>query len=370
VVKKKTRRCVATIEMETNSPTTNCLLRSKKLPPPPLCLPATNTTTDEENISNSNRQRERKRSANNCCLSSSTDDCSHQSISYILPASQRPQILETLIASSSVLLAPSSLETKHKKSSTAASVNQINLLKQRRSSSKVTITDAEWIEFMRLILYKPLERELKLLLDKYKMTYFDRINVPNTADDTVRSSLCTMVAEALAAYSSSSISPSTTTDDLATNISSPISTTTTTNNGSEKRKRKSHSTSLSISTSMTINNQTKFVVSYIIPGKYDTTNNGNKPTNQPQQKQFQKKYSHLFRYIPDKDVQEYLIREDHLKSNSISSRSPNNNSICLMLYDEVIIHMDEYDLDLSGITLDDSFTLPESILTQINSSIQ
>jgi hypothetical protein len=85
--------------------------------------------------------------------------------------------------------------------------------RQRRSSSKVTITDAEWIEFMRLILYKPLERELKLLLDKYKMvklkfqcekkvcffffdkTYFDRINVPNTADDTVRSSLCTMVAE-------------------------------------------------------------------------------------------------------------------------------------------------------------------------------
>ncbi len=56
-----------------------------------------------------------------------------------------------------------------------------------------------------------------------------------------------------------------------------------------------------------------------------------------------------------------------------------------MLYDEVVIHMDEYDLELrynlinfilklflffSGITLDDSFTLPESILTQINSSIQ
>ncbi len=46
---------------------------------------------------------------------------------------------------------------------------------------------------------------------------------------------------------------------------------------------------------MTINNQTQFVISYIIPGKSDTINNGNKTTNQEQQqKQFQKKYSHLF----------------------------------------------------------------------------
>jgi hypothetical protein len=76
----------------------------------------------------------------------------------------------------------------------------------------MTITDTEWIDFMRLIVHKPLEHELKLLLDKYKMVnikfscrknilflfnqnYFDRVNAPNTNDDTVRSSLCAMVAE-------------------------------------------------------------------------------------------------------------------------------------------------------------------------------
>lgn len=41
--------------------------------------------------------------------------------------------------------------------------------RQRQPSSKVTIADAEWIDFMRLILRKPLEHELKSLLDKYKM---------------------------------------------------------------------------------------------------------------------------------------------------------------------------------------------------------
>jgi hypothetical protein len=33
----------------------------------------------------------------------------------------------------------------------------------------MTIADAEWIDFMRLIVHKPLECEIKLLLDKYKM---------------------------------------------------------------------------------------------------------------------------------------------------------------------------------------------------------
>lgn len=33
----------------------------------------------------------------------------------------------------------------------------------------MTINDAEWIDFMRLIVRKPLERELKALLDNYKM---------------------------------------------------------------------------------------------------------------------------------------------------------------------------------------------------------
>jgi hypothetical protein len=45
-------------------------------------------------------------------------------------------------------------------------------------------------------------------------------------------------------------------------------------------------------------------------------------------------------------MQGYLAREGHLDNISASSRSPNNNNICLMLYDEVIIHMDEYDLEL------------------------
>ena len=51
--------------------------------------------------------------------------------------------------------------------------------------------------------------------------------------------------------------------------------------------------------------------------------------------------------IPDKDLHGYLIREDRIRSNSTSPRSPNNNNhICLMLYDEVAVHMDEYDLEL------------------------
>jgi hypothetical protein len=41
--------------------------------------------------------------------------------------------------------------------------------RQRQPSSKGAVTDGEWIDFMRLIVHKPLEEELKLLLDKYKM---------------------------------------------------------------------------------------------------------------------------------------------------------------------------------------------------------
>ncbi|CAF0773022.1 unnamed protein product [Rotaria sordida] len=357
------------VQMKINSSSSNLLARSKKLPPPPLCLPATNTTIDEEKIINSNQKREQRKSTTNCCLLSSSEDCPHKSIPFTLPASQRPQILDTLMASSSTLLVPPPSETKNKKSYNAAYTNQINLLKQRQSASKVTITDAEWIDFMRLILHKPLERELKLLLDNYKMTYFDRINAPNTADETIRSSLCSMVSEALATYSASSILPTRTTDDLTTNISS-LPSTTITNNGNAKRKRKNTSNSLSISAPVAINSQTKFVISHIIPGKYDSHYNGNKMTYQQQLKQFQKKYSHLFKYIPEKDEQEYLIREGHLKNISVSSsRSSNNNNICLMLYDEVVSYMDEYDLELSGISIDDSFALPESILAHIYLSI-
>ncbi|CAF3841294.1 unnamed protein product [Rotaria sordida] len=394
------------VQMKINSSSSNLLARSKKLPPPPLCLPATNTTIDEEKIINSNQKREQRKSTTNCCLLSSSEDCPHKSIPFTLPASQRPQILDTLMASSSTLLVPPPSETKNKKSYNAAYTNQINLLKQRQSASKVTITDAEWIDFMRLILHKPLERELKLLLDNYKMTYFDRINAPNTADETIRSSLCSMVSEALATYSASSILPTRTTDDLTTNISS-LPSTTITNNGNAKRKRKNTSNSLSISAPVAINSQTKFVISHIIPGKYDSHYNAISARHlatgilPPQKKLFVNRNTRLhnleerfkqqtltlkeylekfmrlieikkihFSYIPEKDEQEYLIREGHLKNISVSSsRSSNNNNICLMLYDEVVSYMDEYDLELSGISIDDSFALPESILAHIYLSI-
>lgn len=51
-------------------------------------------------------------------------------------------------------------------------------------------------------------------------------------------------------------------------------------------------------------------------------------------------------YVPNKDLHGYLIREDYIKSNSTSPRSPNNNNVCLMLYDEVAAHMEDYDLEL------------------------
>lgn len=72
----------------------------------------------------------------------------------------------------------------------------------------------------------------------------------------------------------------------------------------------------------------------------------------------------------------------------MKNRSSNNqtNNICLMLYNEVLTYMDEYDLELryyfvfhifylliylfSGISIDDSFTLPDLILAHIHSSIE
>ncbi len=57
------------------------------------------------------------------------------------------------------------------------------------------------------------------------------------------------------------------------------------------------------------------------------------------------RYIFIFQYIPDKGVQEYLQRED-IYNTSRSSNNNNNNNICLMLYDEIIDTMDEYDLEL------------------------
>ncbi|CAF0935159.1 unnamed protein product [Adineta ricciae] len=359
-------------QAETNSPSTNFLARSKKLLPPPLCLPATSTMTEEEKVLNSTQQRERKKSSNNCCLSSaSSDECPHQSVTYVLPVSRRPEILKTLITSSSMLLAPPPSETKHKKSYNAAYANQISLLKQRQPTTKSMINDSEWIDLVRLIIHRPLEDELKSLLDRYKTTYFDQVNAPNVSDDTIRSSLCAIVTEALGTYSSCSTLPATEplspTVDLTTNVSSPSMITATVNNGSTKRKRKRICPRTSISLPISINNQTKFVISHIIPGKYENTN-GNKSNNHQQYKQFQKKYAHLFKYIPDKEEQAYLLRAEYLKPTS--TRSPTNQNICLMLYDEVFNYIDDYDLELSGISLDEVFTLPESFLVHINSMSQ
>ena len=32
----------------------------------------------------------------------------------------------------------------------------------------MTVIDSDWLDFMRLVVHKPLANELKLLLDKYK----------------------------------------------------------------------------------------------------------------------------------------------------------------------------------------------------------
>jgi len=55
-----------------------------------------------------------------------------------------------------------------------------------------------------------------------------------------------------------------------------------------RRKRSDTNVEISNSSKIIINNQTKFVISYIIPGKCI-------PSNKPTNKQFQKKYSHLFK---------------------------------------------------------------------------
>ena len=78
-----------------------------------------------------------------------------------------------------------------------------------------------------------------------------------------------------------------------------------------RRKRKSSSISLSLSASGTINNQTKFVISYIIPGGHDMTNNISRTVNQQQHKQFQKKYNHLFRVSTIDDMHKHFIYLSH-----------------------------------------------------------
>ncbi|CAF0863101.1 unnamed protein product [Adineta steineri] len=327
----------------TSSSSTNSTTRPRKLLPPPLCLPAETITTHEQTYD------EQKKPTNVCfcCSSSSSNECSHELIPYILPIKQRPQILETLINSSSRLLIPPLSETKIKKSQNS------NRMKQCQAIKPSSVVDDEWIDLIRLIICKPLENEIKTLLDKYKMNYFDRVNAPNTTDATIRTCLCDIVSQTLATYStSSSTSSITTTTDNAIPISSSDITTTS----NIKRKRESADIDISESSSDIINHDTKFVISYIIPGKCNKY--------QHEIKQFQKKYSHLFKYVPDENEQSYLIRKGYLENNS------DNNNICLMLYDEILTYMNEYDLELSGISIDNSFTLSESILKHIQSCTQ
>jgi hypothetical protein len=170
--------------IKSNSSSTNLKIRSKKLPPPPLCLPASNTTTDEE------QQYEQKISTNTCCPSSK--ECSHEYTPYVsrkenflfvskllfsqvLSISQRPQILKSLINSSSTLLVPPIIETKQRKSQTLKyfiiedfSFYNISS-RQHQALQPGTVTDSEWLDFIRLIISQPLENDIKMLLDKYKM---------------------------------------------------------------------------------------------------------------------------------------------------------------------------------------------------------
>ena len=51
-----------------------------------------------------------------------------------------------------------------------------------------------------------------------------------------------------------------------------------------------------------LDNQTKFVISRIVPCRYSDNLNGNKAANQQDSKQFQKKYQHLFRVSLDDHI--------------------------------------------------------------------
>ncbi|CAF4381592.1 unnamed protein product, partial [Adineta steineri] len=68
-------------------------------------------------------------------------------------------------------------------------------MKQCQAIKPSTVVDDEWIDLIRLIICKPLENEIKMLLDKYKMNYFDRVNAPNTTDATIRTCLCDIVSQ-------------------------------------------------------------------------------------------------------------------------------------------------------------------------------
>lgn len=95
-----------------------------------------------------------------------------------------------------------------------------------------------------------------------------------------------------------------------------------------RRKRKSSSISLPFLVPGAINTQTKFVVSYIIPGGHDMMNNTNRTVTQQQQKQFQKKYNHLFRVSTIDNMRKafvYLSHPTETKSNPSGDFSYNKS---------------------------------------------
>lgn len=262
------------------------------------------------------------------------------------------------MASSSTLLAPPGFDTKNRKSN---AVNQANLSRDRRAVSKTTVTDAEWMDFIRLVVHKPLENELKLLLDKYKTTYFDRVNAPNASDDIIRSSLCAIASEALTEYSSTPLSATTVTKD-----SSPVDSTGAVHSAGLKRKRKKMNYDESVLGPVNLNTQTKFVISRIVPCRYsENLNGGNKVANQQESKQFQTKYQYLFRHKLDDTDQADLVRKGHLKDIAASSQLSYDDNLCLMLYDQVTHHMDDQDLKYSEISMNNSFTVSESMLARM-----
>ncbi len=50
-------------------------------------------------------------------------------------------------------------------------MNKRLIFRQHQASRQRTITDTEWIDFIRFIVHKSFENELRMLLDKYKMVH-------------------------------------------------------------------------------------------------------------------------------------------------------------------------------------------------------
>lgn len=188
------------ISTEANFSPTSSSSRSKKLPPPPLCLPATTASTEDEKTAAAAQRRERKKSANQCCLPTSSDECPHPSAPYVRQHAVPAPAKSSLVLDSAGQPTAANPQDTDRLVVVAAHApavgKQIQTIVQRRlhepiefaqvrfrvdgrchacssrqlqPSAKATVNDNEWIDLMRFIVHKPLEDELKSLLDKYKM---------------------------------------------------------------------------------------------------------------------------------------------------------------------------------------------------------